>query len=163
MGGNWPADQIAKTTVSELLDKFHRELHTYHHRYWFKDHYYNTFGLDVTAHPFDFAKKFLHLTHTWNNRHLEIIILRLEDSHEWENILRPFFPTMKLLSSNEGSDKAYASKYAEFMTQVQYTAAELDILSHSESMLKFYTEEERNEFIHRALSASARLEDTTSE
>lgn len=164
--GHWAKEQIESVTMDYLLDQFHvkatHPLHgvPHHPAQWYKVHYYDTIGLNVTAQPFDHKKKLQHMTHTWNNRHFEILIVRLEDSHDWEGLLKPYFPKMHLLKSNEASDKYYEQKYKEFLSVVQYTDKEIDTISQSESLNHFYTKQEKEMFISRARDKASRMSNT---
>jgi len=140
--------------VSTLVDLFHAKYGKSSPRWWTK-HFYDTFGLNITAQPFDFQNKFLHVEHVWNSRRLSVIIVRLEDSHQWSEILGRFFPKMRLVTANEMAAKGsnvLASRYREFLNALSWTDTELDFNSRTESFTHFYTTEEQRAFLGAARS-----------
>jgi len=158
--GHWSADAIRTANMSALIDTFHGKYGKSSPKWWTK-HFYDTFGLNITAQPFDFEKKLLHVEHVWNSRQLSVIIVRLEDSHQWNEILRPFFPRMRPVTSNVMAAKGgpvLASRYREFLSALRWTDAELEFNSRTESFTHFYTLEEQRAFLGaargRALSSA---------
>lgn len=149
--GHWTADDIRTANMSALSDTFHTKYGKSSPRWWTK-HFYDTFGLNITAQPFDFEKKLLHVEHVWNSRQLSVIALRLEDSRQWNEILRPFFPKMRLVKANQMAAKGstLASKYREFLGALRWTDTELDFNSRTESFTHFYTLEEQRAFLGAA-------------
>jgi len=137
--------------MSALSNIFHKKFGKSSPRWWTK-HFYDTFGLNITAQPFDFEKKLLHVEHVWNSRQLSVIVLRLEDSRQWNEILRPFFPKWKLVKANGMAAKGttLASKYREFLDALRWTDTELDFNSRTESFTHFYTPEEQRAFLGAA-------------
>jgi len=150
--GHWTTDDIRTANMSALIDTFHGKYGKSSPRWWTK-HFYDTFGLNITAQPFDFEKKFLHVEHVWNGRQLSVIIVRLEDSHQWNEILRPFFPKMRVVAANEMAGKGgtvLASRYREFLNALRWTDTELDFNSRTESFTHFYTPGEQRAFLGAA-------------
>jgi len=161
--------KIQNTSVDELLSLFHKgegfggsSIHgvPQQNLQWFKDSFYDTLGLDFALHPFDFDKKFLRVQHTFDNRLLEIIVLRLEDSDRWKAILKPFFPKIELLGANNTATQkgeVFRTKYAEFLDALHYTDAEIERLSQSDELALFYRPEEKEKFVKQCRDQSARM------
>lgn len=167
LGHRWTSQQMVQTPVSEIIRLLHegegRDKDQIHGvpdvtTAWFRESY-EPLGLNISAFPFDFDKKLLRLHHTFEGRQLEILVVRLEDSAQWEAILRPFFPNIQLITGNQAGNKsdAYNNKYEEFMSALHYSSHEIETISQSEDLAQFYTLEERNAFIRSARDSSARL------
>merc|ERR1712032_62556 len=107
---------------------------------------------------FDFENKILRTRHVFDNRNLEVIVLRVEEGHQWEAMLRPIFPNFQMRVFNTGSSHGagYESKYKEFLSALQYTDMEIEHVSQSDEFSQFYTREERDEFIKAARNPAMR-------
>merc|ERR1719373_602186 len=101
------------------------------------------------------------MVHVWENRRLDIIILRLEDHDRWDEILLPFFPKVKsFAATNQGANNGatvYVAKYKELLSTLSYTDEEIKRMSQAKAFLHFYTREEQDKFVNGARDLSLRL------
>lgn len=156
----YTVDELSHVSVKQLLKEFREQPDFFpvpNGTNWFNIHYARLLGINITAYPFDFERKFLHVRETWQGRHLEIIVLRVEDTPKWEHVLKQFFPSLVLQSANMASDKPYMEKYKQFKDALKYTNMEID---HLRSGLgHFYTTLEADAIInnekHRESARSA--------
>merc|ERR1719188_2817193 len=83
------------------------------------------------------------------NKKLSILIIRVEDSDEWNDILRPFFPKVHIVKRNFAAGKWYGPVYRKFVETFQFKEHEVQKLLQSE-MMHFYTAAEKEEFMKLA-------------
>jgi len=144
--GRYTVNELSRVSVKQLLKEFREQQDLFHEGNWFGLHYARLLGINITAYPFDFERKFLHVRETWQGRHLEIIVLRVEDTPKWEHILKQFFPSLVLQSANMASDKPYMEKYKQFKDALKYTNEEIDRLRSG--LGHFYTTSEVDAIIN---------------
>jgi len=173
---HWPREKIQHTSMHELLSLFHSGegsaggeiVHGIPHQQldWYKQNFYDPFGVNITSHKFDFDKKLLRVRYEFDRRTLEILVVRLEDSDQWEAILAPFFPNLNLTTisnSADAKDDVLKTKYKEFVGAMEYTDDEVELISQSDELAAFYTRKEKDQFVQSARRASSRMSATHAE
>lgn len=127
--------------VSELIRRF---IETYPHEVpieYFDVHIKPVFGIDVFETAFDREQRSLLAT----NENFSLLVLRTEDSDDSKQASLARFlnrTDISLERRNVGSDKSYASEYAEFLERIRLPQAYVDRMLGSRMARHFYTAEE---------------------
>eukprot|EP00746_Dinoflagellata_sp_MGD_P158336 gnl/MRDRNA2_/MRDRNA2_86443_c0_seq1.p1 gnl/MRDRNA2_/MRDRNA2_86443_c0~~gnl/MRDRNA2_/MRDRNA2_86443_c0_seq1.p1 ORF type:complete len:308 (+),score=48.16 gnl/MRDRNA2_/MRDRNA2_86443_c0_seq1:109-1032(+) len=148
-------EQCAKLkhmSISDLIEKKHKNTVAYNNgveRTFFQK-FVETTSTDLTAMEFDFSKKRIFAEKKVDGKTFKFILLRVEDSESWSEILDEFFPGMEVSIGNQASKKCYAEEYKAFKQKFKYTQKEIDIIKASPE-LHFYNAAEQNQMIQSEL------------
>jgi hypothetical protein len=134
-------EQVNQYKLQRIMDRFNKVFPHLENG----DHYLDEYGLpDVPA--FDVKKKYTAQLHNG----VTFIKLRLCDTHHWSAILSSLLQTsVVLIADNETDKKAIGPLYEQFKTEYKVPAAYLEEIKSSKSFLFYYSETERNAYLHR--------------
>lgn len=99
-------------------------------------------GIDLLSHEWDFDKKHIFIRGSFDGRPLKVLLLRVEDSAEWEEILSQYFPGLRLIPENQGGSKVYSDEYNKFKEHFYYKEEQLRQILENSAELQFYAPEE---------------------
>jgi hypothetical protein len=141
---------ITHRAIKILQDKFlNYDESTDHASTWFNKELRSVFGIDVYAYPFNHQKGFTII----RNKNVDVLILRAEDlDHTFNNAIPKFLDLdnpVRISKRNIGWKKSYSQEY-RYVLQNIYIPKEICVnINNSRYAKHFYSEDMRNEFIHR--------------
>ncbi|MDY6937866.1 MAG: putative capsular polysaccharide synthesis family protein [Cyanobacteriota bacterium] len=140
--GSWKVDEIAEHTYNLVRAK---KINAFH---WFKREFKEGLGIDVYEYPFDRLQGYSRIS----KNGLDILILRLESSENWEHYLTEFFNfpvPFKILNQNRSEEKTYKTAYHQVKSSLKFPHEILEEIYSSPYCQHFYTEEMNEGFIDR--------------
>ncbi|MEB3886920.1 putative capsular polysaccharide synthesis family protein [Lyngbya sp. CCY1209] len=107
-------------------------------------------ALDIDVYQYQFDPKLAYTAFSKNN--LDILVLRLESSQNWSEILTNFLnleKPLKIIKTNTSDDKNYGDSYKDILSSLKFPVSVLDRIYSSKYCQHFYTKEEIEQFVNK--------------
>jgi len=154
-------DKAKDMNMKQLSDAFERAISPDSYNHWFSDDLQKITGVNVLNHRFDFNKKHMLVhSHTAKNTNMSVLVLRVEDAPEWENIMQSFLPGWKMQTKNQADDEQCADKYEEFKRSYHFPPRAVKIISSSDHM-HFYTKTEKSAIVSQNFNVQSAEEQSS--
>lgn len=148
-------------TAEDLTAHFEQKVPPDTYSTWFSGGFKGLTGVDFTKHEFDHENHQLFVEAepgSWGQGgdnggvKLSCLLLRLEDAHRWEEILKGYLPDLSFVTHNIGERKWYEDLYVDFKKTYRFPPAAVAKITKNHDNWHFYSEEEREMFKQLAVS-----------
>lgn len=144
--------------LEEAMRGFHEKLTRPLNTSSYYQRWMNVTGVDPFQHRFSLERKRMLIKTTYKGRTLNVLVLRVEDIHQWESIVAPYFPNFKLISDNQANNKVYAELYSSFKSHFRFARSEIASVLQTSVELRFYSpREQHREMMHVRRGATSSI------
>ncbi len=140
--GSWKVEEIIEYIYNLVSQK---KISAFR---WFEKEFKQGLGLDIYDYPFDKLKGTGKIT----KDSLEVLILRLESSENWQPSITDFLDLstpFKMLSKNQAEEKKYKEAYNHVKSQLRFPREVLEEIYSSKYCQHFYTRKMNQMFLNQ--------------